>query len=242
MMMMMKTSYETHLSRSFKQDTSMIWFYGISTIVGYLMPDPFLCTKTIIVQTIWFIRITGFFYTQINIKTVLLQTIQFSIQKLFISSNLVCRNTQFKYQNSPIQTLPSKPIHFSIVTQFCFIWPYDRTLSGATTEGRNEPGSERYSVFLKAPALPESHHQIIEYHIQDSLLRSITPLQRSSQCILQPPPTEQKQDTEENLITVNFQIGAWVLSWSRTLELIALVKVEGQQIPRHPGLWSLRKN
>ena len=48
----------------------LVYFYGISTIVGYLMPNPFL-----------------------YILTVLFQTIQFSISTVF------CLHT-VKYQNS----------------------------------------------------------------------------------------------------------------------------------------------
>ncbi len=44
-----------------------------------------------------------------------------------------------------------------------------------------------YSAFPKAPALLEPHHQIVLCHIQDSRWGGIlTPLQRCSQCILQP--------------------------------------------------------
>ena len=62
----------------------LVWFYGISTVVGYLMPNPFLYRST-----------------------VLFQTIQFSISRLFSS-----------------------------------IWSIDKTLSGATTLGQSEPGSD----------------------------------------------------------------------------------------------------
>ena len=43
----------------------------------------------------------------------------------------------------------------------CFIWPIDRTLSGATTPGQSEPGSyfdEGYSVYPNTLALLESHN------------------------------------------------------------------------------------
>ena len=33
-------------------------------------------------------------------------------------------------------------VQFSISTQFSSIWPIDRTLSGATTVGQSEPGSD----------------------------------------------------------------------------------------------------
>ena len=42
-----------------------------------------------------------------------------------------------------------------------------------------------YSTFPKAPALLESHHQIVLCHIQNTCLRGLTPQQRCSQCILQ---------------------------------------------------------
>ena len=43
---------------------------------------------------------------------------------------------------------------------------------------------KRYSAFLKAPALLESHHQIMYCHIQDIHRRGLTPLQWCSQCSL----------------------------------------------------------
>ena len=43
------------------------------------------------------------------------------------------------------------------------------------------------SAFLKAPLSLEPHHQIDLCHIQDTYWRSLTPLQRCSWCILQPP-------------------------------------------------------
>ena len=41
------------------------WFYGISTIVGYLMPNPFLYKLRVLFQTIQF-RIS----TQFNVKNI----------------------------------------------------------------------------------------------------------------------------------------------------------------------------
>ena len=32
----------------------LVWFYGISTIVGYLMPNPFLYISTVLFQTFQF--------------------------------------------------------------------------------------------------------------------------------------------------------------------------------------------
>ena len=52
---------------------------------------------------------------------------------------------------------------------------------------------KRCSVFPKAPALLEPHCQNVYYHIQDTRWGGggLTSLQRSSQHILQPQPTEQ---------------------------------------------------
>ena len=43
-----------------------------------------------------------------------------------------------------------------------------------------------FSAFPKAPALLEPHHQIVLCHIQEIHWGYLTPLQRSSSCILQP--------------------------------------------------------
>ena len=98
--------------------------YSISTIEGYLMPNPFLYKKT-----------------------VAFQTIQFSVSIYSIT-----------------KTVPFQTIQFSTSTVFSSIWPIDRSLSGATTLGQSGPGSdgnEGYSIFPKAPALLEPHHQIV---------------------------------------------------------------------------------
>ena len=42
-------------------------------------------------------------------------------------------------------------IQFSISTKFTSIWPIDRTQLGATTGGRNEPGSDSNEGVLRIP-------------------------------------------------------------------------------------------
>ena len=54
----------------------LLWFYGISTIIGYLMSNPVFTYILDIVNT--FCR-----YTRLNDQTVLLLTIQFNICHLF---------------------------------------------------------------------------------------------------------------------------------------------------------------
>ena len=43
---------------------------------------------------------------------------------------------------------------FSISTQFSSIWPIDRTLSGATTQSQNGPGSDGNEGVLLSPQNP----------------------------------------------------------------------------------------
>ena len=67
-------------------------------------------------------------HTELNVKTVLFQIIQFSI------------STQFKYKNSKL----SKP-------RFSSISPIDRTLSVATTHGQSGPGSDGNKGVFRNP-------------------------------------------------------------------------------------------
>ena len=52
---------------------SLVWFYGISTIVGYLMPNPVYI----------YMICEHFVDTQLNDQTFLFLTVQFSISHLF---------------------------------------------------------------------------------------------------------------------------------------------------------------
>ena len=66
---------------------------------------------------------------QLNVKTVLFQIIQISLSTKF-----------FVYTQLNDQTVLFQTIQFSISTQFSSIWPLDRTLSGATTQGQSGTG------------------------------------------------------------------------------------------------------
>ena len=99
-------------------------------------------------------------------KTVQVQTIQFSISTVFCLLTVKWKKVNFK------QPSLAK-------LQFSSIWPIDRTLSGATTSGQSEPGSDgNKEVFYirQAPALLEPHHQIVSCHNQDTRWGSLTPL------------------------------------------------------------------
>ena len=88
-------------------------FYGISTLVGYLMLNPFLYKLTVLFQIIQFCISIVFVHTLLNIKTVLFQTIQFSV-------GTVSRSKQFHFKQfrRPYKTVPFQTVQFSISTQF----------------------------------------------------------------------------------------------------------------------------
>ena len=61
-------------------------------------------------------------------------------------------------------------IQFIISTQFSSIWPIDRTLEVLPLPVRVDLKAiamKGFSIFPKAPALLELHHQIVYCHIQD---------------------------------------------------------------------------
>ena len=86
------------------------------------------------------------------LKTVQFQTIQFSISTQFkcqnssISSNFL----QHKY-NLIVKIVLFQAIQFSTITQLSSIWFIDRTLSGATTPGQREPGSDGTEEVIHIP-------------------------------------------------------------------------------------------
>ena len=63
----------------------LVWFYGISTIVSYSMPNPFLYILIFLFRTIQFSISTVFVFSQLNVRTVLFQIIQFSMSTWFSS-------------------------------------------------------------------------------------------------------------------------------------------------------------
>ena len=67
-----------------------------------------------------------FVYPQVNFKTVLFQTIQFSKSTASMSKTVVCLN---------VKTVQSQAIQFSISTQFNYFLPIERTLSHANSPG-----------------------------------------------------------------------------------------------------------
>ena len=75
-------------------------------------------------------------------KTVLFQTIHFSISTQFKSKYTVYLSKTFLFQAIQFsQTILFQIIQFSISMQFNSIQPIDRALSGATIPGQSGPGS-----------------------------------------------------------------------------------------------------
>ena len=151
---------------------SLFCFTAYQPFSGYLMP----------IKSFWwkFQTIQLFVYTQLNVQTVLFQTIQLSISINFCLHSVKCKNSQ-------LQT-----IQFSVITQFSSIWPIGRTLSGATTPGQSGPGSNSNEGTLSIPqssSITEARLSDCLVSYQDIHWRSLTPLQRCSQCILQPQLT-----------------------------------------------------
>ena len=75
-----------------------------------------------------------FVHTELNVKTVLFQTIKFSASRISMSKTVLLQSIQFR-----------------ISTQFSYIGPIDRTLSGGSTSGQNGPGSDGNEGVLRIP-------------------------------------------------------------------------------------------
>ena len=83
--------------------------------------------------TIQFSASTDFVYTHLNVKTVLCQTIQLSVNTVSMSKTVLFQIIQF-----------NQTVQFSI----------DMTLSGATTTGQSGPGSNSNERVLRLPQSP----------------------------------------------------------------------------------------
>ena len=93
------------------------------------------------------------------------------------------------------KTVPFQLIQFCISTHFSPVWPIDRTLTGATTPGP-EWIWERWQWWSTPHSLNLQHYWNLTNRLFSVISRtliggSFIPLQRSSQCVLQPQPTGQ---------------------------------------------------
>ena len=115
-------------------------------------------------------------------QTVLIQTIQLSIIIVFV------------YTHLNVKTVVFQTIQFSISSQFSSIWPIDRTLSGATTPGQSEPGSDGNEGIHRIPqssSITRTSPSDLFSVLSRILVLGFSPLQWSSQYILQPQLTGQ---------------------------------------------------
>ena len=138
----------------------LVGFYGISTLVGYLMLNPFWyksilfqtiqfsistvsVSKTVLFQTIQFSISIQFKckYTVLLSKTFLFQAIQFS-QTVLIQTILFSISIAFVHTQLNVKTVLFQVIQFCMYTQFSSIWPIDRTLSYDITPGQSGLGSD----------------------------------------------------------------------------------------------------
>ena len=94
----------------------LVWFYDISTTVGYLMPNPVFTH----ILNKWFVN-TFYRYTQLNDQTVPFLTIQFSLsqyvkcfQVLLCITNNSIKHQSFVYAQSNDQTVLFQAIQFNI--------------------------------------------------------------------------------------------------------------------------------
>ena len=88
-----------------------------------------------------------------------------------------------------------------------------------------------YSVFPKAPALLEPHHQIVSY--QGHSLGVFTPLQICSRFILQPKPTGQGYTVE--IVQKNWPYYQMVYAPPR-------IRPEEWDVPNSLGLWDTNRS
>ena len=134
--------------------------------------------------------------TQLNVKTVLFQTIQFRIS-----------------------------------TQFNSICPIDRTLSGATTLGPREPGSDGNEGVLCIPQsssiIRTSPSDCFVSYPGHSLGGDLTPLQRCSRYILQPQLTGQSVFwDEQGILFINYLEKGRTINSKYQIALLVCLKEE----------------
>ena len=130
-------------------------------------------------------------------KTALFPTIQFSIRIVFVYSLLNVKKVLFQ------------KVQFRISTQFTFISPIDRTLSCATTLNQSGPECDGNKEVLQRYSTLASEF-LVSY--QRHSLRSLTPLQRSNRCILQPQPTGPPNFVLPDSMRTSFTVGCMCLT------------------------------
>ena len=160
----------------------LLGFYGITTIVGYLMPNPlytyilniydlvwlgFLWHNNhcrlfnvksslyIYIKYIWF-SLVGFYGITTIVGYLMSNPLYTSISSLWTHLvNYILKQTRalFCKQLNWFQVLLYSNHNLTSVILFahCSIWPIDRNLSGATTPGQSGPGSNGNEGVLHIP-------------------------------------------------------------------------------------------
>ena len=79
------------------------WFYGISTFVGYLMPNPFLCKLSVLLKTVQFSVSTQFNcqkHFHFKLFKQLYVIIQLSVNTVLMSKNSSIRKNSVKHKHA----------------------------------------------------------------------------------------------------------------------------------------------
>ena len=132
------------------------------------------------------------------------QAIQFSQTVLFRIS------TFFVYSQLNSKIVLFQTTQFSIITQFSSIRPINRTLSGATSLGMSEPGSDGNEGVLRIPQssnITGTSPSDCLCHIQDTRSEEVLPISREAVDVFYNPNRLGKDKEKENF---EFK---WKLKW-----------------------------
>ena len=141
----------------------LVWFHGISTIIGYLMPNPFSYIKTVLFQTTQFIISAQSKYQKhfcFKLFSLVNKVKWFQVLLCIINNSI--KHQSFIYTQLNVKTVLFQTIQFSLSTQFSSIWPIDRTLSGATSPGQSVSGSDvnkKVLWILQSSSITQEPHQ-----------------------------------------------------------------------------------
>ena len=145
---------------------ALLWFYGISTIVGYVMLNP-------VFTYIWFFN-TFYRYKQINDRTVLFLTVRFSFSAskyyhVYLTVQLKKQLFVYALLNDFNLSVSNNSIYyklfvFTVKMSNSSIWPIIGPCQVLPLWARVDLGvmaMKRYSAFPKASSLLEHQHQIV---------------------------------------------------------------------------------
>ena len=127
----------------------LVGFYGISTIVGYFMPNPFLYISTVLFQTIRFSINAQFKYQKHFFFSLfsLINKVK-CLQVLLGITNNSIKHQLFIYTQLNVKSVLFQSIQFSISTHFSSLVPIDRILLGTTSPDKRGPASDAYKKVL----------------------------------------------------------------------------------------------